>query len=163
VVGLVVGFEKMTRMCLACLLFHYLWLKDTLNVNHDFSQTSYLLQSAELQSMSEFVLVSYPWNDINHVFTGIPPHIPVLQELSVIKNKQGRLIGEFVELVSVVLGRLGADGGRMTEENLRSVLADFQNCIRCTIGRCNHTYINFYLQTLLQISSVVALLPLIFT
>jgi hypothetical protein len=70
--------------------------------------------------MSEFVLVLYPWNDINHVFTGIPPHISVLQELSVIKNKQGRLIGEFVEQVSVVLGRLGANGGRMMEENLRS-------------------------------------------
>jgi hypothetical protein len=137
-VGLVVGFEKITRMCLACLLYHYPWLKDTLNVNHVFAQTSYLHRCSELQTMVEYVHVTYPWNDICHVFTGIPPHISVLQELSVIKSKQERLIGEFVEEVSVVIGRLGSDGGRMTEDNLRNILTEFQRTFMQQINNGNN-------------------------
>jgi hypothetical protein len=126
-VGLVVGFEKITRMCLATLLFHHRWLVDMLMVNHVVQMTSYLHRSEDLQAKKEFVCISYPWNDSSHVFSGIPPHVSVLQELAVIKDKQQRLIGEFVEEVTKVLSRYAADGGRLTEDHLRTVLAEFQN------------------------------------
>jgi hypothetical protein len=125
-VGLVVGFEKITRMCLATLLFHSGWLRDTLVANHVFLVSSYLHRSEELLSKKSFVETSFPWNDKNHVFSGIPPHVSVLQELAVIKEKQERLIVEFVEQVTTVLSRYAADGGRLTEEHLRSVLTEFQ-------------------------------------
>jgi hypothetical protein len=87
-VGLIAGYEKITKMCLASLLFHCDWLKDTLNNNHVCKDSNYLHWSEELQLKREFVIITYPWNDIENVFTGIPPHVSVLQELSVIKHKQ---------------------------------------------------------------------------
>jgi hypothetical protein len=44
----------------------------------------------------------------------------------------------FVEQVSVVLGRLGADGGRMTEDNLRNVLAELQRTFMQHINTTNN-------------------------
>jgi hypothetical protein len=45
---LVAGFEKNTKMFLACLLVHHVWLKETLNANHVFLSFSYLHWSEQL-------------------------------------------------------------------------------------------------------------------
>jgi hypothetical protein len=52
--------------------------------------------------------------------------VSILQQLEPIKEKQGRLIGEFVEEVSNVMGRFNIDGGQLSEEKLRNILNDFQ-------------------------------------
>jgi hypothetical protein len=127
-VGQVVGFEKITRMCLASMLYHHGWLSSTLRVNHVVLQSSYLHRTAELLARrDECVGVTYPWDDVeNNAFTGIPPHVAVLQELASLKNSQKLLVTEFVAEVTIVLSRMGVDGGRFTEQHLRQVLQEFQ-------------------------------------
>jgi hypothetical protein len=125
-VGLIAGFEKVTRMCLASILFHSDWLRTTLMPNHIVLMSSHLHRSAEVQSKKGLVVVSYPWNDDKHTFSGIPPHVSILQQLQSIKESQGRLIGEFVEEVSNVMSRFNIDGGQLTEEKMRKILNEFQ-------------------------------------
>lgn len=58
-----------------------------------------------MQSKKQFVVVSYPWNDDENTYTGIPPHVSVMQQLESIEENQGRLIGEFVDEVTTLMER----------------------------------------------------------
>jgi hypothetical protein len=127
-VGKVDGFEKMSRMCLAAVLFHHGWLSSYLPVNHVFLQNSYIHRTAEiLARRDDCVQITYPWDDENNsAFTGVPPHIVLMQQLQSIKQKQQHLVSEFVAEVTGVISAMGVDGGRLTEQHLRQVLQEFQ-------------------------------------
>jgi hypothetical protein len=140
-VGLIVGFQKVTRMCLASILFHSSWLHDTLKPNHVFLVSSFVHRSEEMLKKKECTQITFPWNDSDNVFTGIPPHVSVMQELACIKEKQQRLIGEFVDEVSVVIGKLATDGGRMTEDGIRSIMLEFQHSFLKEFNNNNNTNI----------------------
>jgi hypothetical protein len=98
-----------------------------LNNNHAFKDSSYLHQLEELQLKREFVI---------HGMISEPPQVSVLQEFSVIKHKQEGLTGEFEE-VAVVIGRWGTDRRRNTEENLCTILTEFQRTFLQQINNNN--------------------------
>jgi hypothetical protein len=133
-VSLIAGFEKVTKMCLGSIMYHHSWLTQTLPANHCFLISSRVHRSEELTSRSEFVQVTYPWNDSTNAFSGIPPHITVLQELSYIKERQQSLVQDFIGKVKEVLEEMGVDGGRMSENNLRTILNDFQTSFKAQMG-----------------------------
>jgi hypothetical protein len=88
-VGNVVGFEKMTRMCLASIIYHHGWLLLIIHVNHVFLQSLYVHRKYKLlEWRDECVTVAYPWEDNNYAFTGVPPTIEFFQELASIKHNQ---------------------------------------------------------------------------
>jgi hypothetical protein len=141
-VGKVVGFEKMTRMCLAAVIYHHGWLSSVLHVNHVFLQSSYIHRTQEiLGRRDECVTVAYPWEDNNFAFTGVPPHTAILQELTAIKQNQRALMGEFVIEVTTVLNNMGIDGGRMTEQHLRHVLQELQTTFLQQLQQQNITVV----------------------
>jgi hypothetical protein len=80
------------------------------------------------------VLLSYPWDDINNAFSGIPPHISVMQELTCIKEKQLVLVDDFIGKMRDLLETMGVDGGRMSENNLRTILNEFQASFTAQMG-----------------------------
>jgi hypothetical protein len=113
------GFRKMTRMCLASILYHHDWLSSYLPSNHVFLITSHAHRTAEILSHSTDTSITYPWNDDN-AFTGIPPTTAILQQISSIKHKQQRLVAEFVEEVP------NMDILRLSESNLQNILNNFE-------------------------------------
>jgi hypothetical protein len=128
VVGRLPGWKKITIMCFACLIYHHGWLSSNLSTTHHcFFSSSISNRSAEVIAKKACVRITFPWDDNNtEHFSGIPPHVSILNELQIIKKKQTRLVDEFVAKVTDVLNSMGGNGGRITEENLKKVLLDFQ-------------------------------------
>jgi hypothetical protein len=126
---LVVGFGKLIRMCLASLLFHRKWIVDTLVVNHVVRLASVTLRNESVLTKIDtlkFLRVTYPWNDNEHVFGGIPPHVALLQQLMLLRSDQMNLINTFTDRVKEALASYGVNSDRLTEDRLRTVLKDFQ-------------------------------------
>jgi hypothetical protein len=134
----VVRFGKLTRMCLASLLYHRRWIFDSLAVNHVVRFASYSLRNddsiAKIES-SSFLRVTYPWNDNEHFFGGIPPHVSLLQELMLLRSDQTNLITNFVDRVKEALSSYGVNSDRLTEQRLRAVLDEFQVGLASQIGQ----------------------------
>jgi hypothetical protein len=71
--------------------------------------------------------VTFPWNDDNNkAFSGIPPHVALLQEVTQIKDNQASLVVEYIAQMKVLLQQMGVDGGRFSETNLRNILDEFE-------------------------------------
>ena len=69
-----------------------------------------------LNRAPDCVAVSHPWSDdFHYTFTGIPPHVATLQELTVVKNEQQWLIEGFVDNVKTAIDESGIGGGAMME------------------------------------------------
>jgi hypothetical protein len=86
-VSLLVGFGKLCRMCLASILYHRSWIFEKFNANHVFRVSSVALRSDEviekLSNQNELIKVTYPWSDNNNHFSGVPPHVALLQEIRI--------------------------------------------------------------------------------
>jgi hypothetical protein len=134
-VALINGMTKLTRMCLASILYHYEWLVNVLGRNHTFLVSSVVHRNEVVENYRESVKVTFPWNDSNHHYSGIPPHVAVLQDLSVLKNAQQQLlhdqqqmVGNFVAQTRRLLEEMGHDGGRMADRQyMRNMLDEFQH------------------------------------
>jgi hypothetical protein len=109
--------------------YHYEWLVNVLGRNHTFLVSSVIHRSDGVEQFRASVQVSYPWNDnINH-YSGIPPHVTVLQDMAMLKNTQEQLlrdqqqlVGDFVTQTRILL----ADGGRLADrEYMRDMLDQF--------------------------------------
>jgi hypothetical protein len=117
-------------MCLASLLFHRQWIFDSLVVNHVVRVASVALRDENVLTKIEtlkFLRVTYPWNDNEHVFGGIPPHVALLQQLKLLRSDQLNLINNFTDRVKEALTSYGVNADKLTEERLRLVLKDFQH------------------------------------
>lgn len=134
-IALVDGLERLTRMCLASIIYHSDWLVNILGINHTFLVASVVHRNEIVENYRANVKVTYPWNDsINH-YSGIPPHVAVLQDLSIMKNAQQELlrdqqqmVGTFVAQTRHLLEEMGHDGGRMADRQyMRNMLDEFQN------------------------------------
>jgi hypothetical protein len=114
-------------MCVASLLHHRVWLDSSLYHNHVFFQSSTILRNQEFVDwMSNTVIVTYPWNDLEHTFSGVPPYTSLLQELHLIKTDQRDLISNFVTKVRVALEGFGLDADRISmEQRIKNLLNDF--------------------------------------
>jgi hypothetical protein len=131
ILGVIATFGRLTTMCLASLLYHREYLVSKLSSNHVVLATSQCFRSGELldrlNNEKKCVGVTYPWNDSkNNAFSGIPPHVALMQEVTQIKDKQTLLVAEFIGQVKGVLEEMGVDGGRMSENNLRNILKNFE-------------------------------------
>jgi len=86
------NYGLLTWMCLALLLYHHQWILNTLMVNHVVHCVSIVLCHRDVidrcNANPDLVRISYPWNDCSHVYTGIPPHVVTLQELTLLQEDQ---------------------------------------------------------------------------
>ena len=92
------GFGRLTRMCLASFLYHRRWIVEKLHPNHVVIVASYVFRTADVineVNNNNHINVTYPWNDNDHVFSGVPPHAALLQELRSIRADQLNLIQSF--------------------------------------------------------------------
>jgi hypothetical protein len=113
------GFSRMVWMCLASLIYHQRWIERTFYVNHVIRLCASVLRSNEASkrlAMGNFIQVTFPWNDREHVYTGVPPHCVLLQQLSRISSSQQNLLDIFVDNVVTGLNRAGVTGEQMSAD-----------------------------------------------
>jgi len=126
-------YGLLTRMCLATLLHHRGWITENFSENHIVHFCSTALRRDDVSrrlSENALVVVTYPWNDkASHSYSGVPPYVSVMQELSLLRHDQLNLIDNFVIKVKVALDEFGIDGDRITLNNLRQILDQFRNDI----------------------------------
>jgi hypothetical protein len=129
---LIDGFGKLTRMCLASLLYHRSWIFDTFVTNHVVRVASYSLRDENVITKinsSSFLKVTYPWNDNEHSFSGIPPFSAVLQKLTRIEYCQSNLVSNFENKVIEAMRLYGLHSDRQSEERVRALFAELRTDI----------------------------------
>ena len=72
------------------------------------------------------VAVTFPWNNNVSAFSGIPPHVSLMQQIQGINERTQGMVVEFVQKMMDALESMGVDGGRMNEHHLRNILQEFQ-------------------------------------
>ncbi len=133
-VGNIPGYGLLTCMCLASLLYHRKWIVDSFAANHIVCCSSFILRQADIiakcTTNPEVVIIAYPWTEDgngNHVYSGIPLHSAIMQQLTYLQANQKNLIENFINKVKVALEEFGIDSERMTVENLHHILDQFWN------------------------------------
>ena len=63
-------------------------------------------------------------------FTGIPPHCAVLQQLSMIRSEQEKLVDTFVDKVKKAIDESGLTGNGVTEQRLQNMFQSFAQDLR---------------------------------
>ena len=135
-VSAIVHLHRLTLMCMASLAYHRRFVLDTMHVNHVVRLTGALhrneaaLALLDNENDNPPVVVTYPWSAAGHVYTGIPPHVAVLEELQVLKNQQRTLIDSFIENVKTAIDECGLAGGALSEQRLRTIFNDFSDELR---------------------------------
>lgn len=137
----IAGWGRLTKMCLASMLYHHGYLVSVLHVNHVFRVTSLAFRDGELlqrlRNDKDMIQVTFPWNDVDKAFSGIPPHVSIMQQVQQINDKQSRLVGDFIGEMKATLEQMGVDGGRMSEDNLRGILNNFEERFANRFGSGN--------------------------
>jgi hypothetical protein len=132
------AFRRILLMCLASVCHHRPFVLD-LVPNHVVRLTSSIHRSADAMQRfddeAEVVVVTHPWNDDRHVFTGIPPHVAVLQDLNLVKVQQRELIDTFVVKVKQAIDESGVGGGVLSEARLRAIFDDFATTLEVRLNR----------------------------
>jgi hypothetical protein len=117
-------------MCLACIIYHQDWVQTYFSGDHVIRSVSHVLKLPDILEKlkdPDFIKVTYPWNDNEHVFTGVPPHCAVLQHLARISEKQSEMLSGFVDNVVAGLDKAGVSGERLTSERIRDILNEFKD------------------------------------
>ncbi|KAL7561023.1 hypothetical protein ACA910_000106 [Epithemia clementina (nom. ined.)] len=114
-------------MCLASTLYHCEYISNFAS-NHIARITSYVFcHAATLEFFTEnldAIVTKTPWEDQDHHFSGIPPHLTVLHKLMEVKTEQHALVDKFIDRMKVVLDERGIEGGNLTMVQLQAVIAD---------------------------------------
>ncbi|KAL7579696.1 hypothetical protein ACA910_021842 [Epithemia clementina (nom. ined.)] len=115
------GLGKMCRMCLVSTLYHCKFISNFAS-NHIAQITSYdFCHTATLEFFTEnldAVVTKTPWEDQDHHFSGISPHLTALHELMEVKTEQHALVDKFMDKIKVVLDERGTEGGNLTVAQL---------------------------------------------
>ena len=132
--------KRLTLMCSSSIVYHCEFIVGTLEVNHVIRMTGHLFRNAYLlqhvSNSNGCVVVSFPWLSIGvHVFTGIPPHVAVLQELDEMKTQQQGLIESFIDKVKQAIDECGLAGGVLSEHRLRTIFDGFAEEIHRQLGQ----------------------------
>lgn len=137
----ITGLGRLTLMCLASIIYHRYWILSYMHVNHVFRVTCHCLRNGELLAQfnndnnnNDMVQVTYPWADKNHAFSGIPPHVALMQQVSKVLDNQSQLVAEFIRELTKALEQMGIDGGRMSEANLVRILKNFEDNFMNRVG-----------------------------
>lgn len=131
------GMGRICTMTLASLVNARAWISDSFAPGHVIRQSFQVWFTENLRRKLEedptFVVVTYPWEDNRHVYTGIPPHVALLQEISIIKNNTQDLINNFGNRVQTALAAQGYGPNHLTAEGLRAILQEFRIQLRVEI------------------------------
>ncbi|KAL7573502.1 hypothetical protein ACA910_019819 [Epithemia clementina (nom. ined.)] len=115
----------MCRMCLASTLYHCKYISN-FSSNHIAQFTSYVFcHAATLGFFKEnldAIVTKTPWEDQDHHFSGIPPHLTALHKLMEVKTEQRALVDKFMERMKVVLDERGLEGGNLTMVQLQAII-----------------------------------------
>jgi hypothetical protein len=137
----VVGFGRLIWMCLASMVYHRQWIESRCRGHHVIRDCSHIYRTNEtLEWMAKdanFVVVTSPWNDKEHVFTGVPPHCALMQQLMVIRDSQHNILDSFVDNVVAGLNRAGVTGEALTTERIREMMNEFREDIRQSLRLSN--------------------------
>ncbi|KAL7557256.1 hypothetical protein ACA910_001220 [Epithemia clementina (nom. ined.)] len=121
------GFGKMCCMCLVSTLYHCEYISNFAS-NHIAQITSYVFcHAAMLEFFTEnldAVVTKITWEDRDHHFSRIPPHLTALHELMEVNTEQHALVDKFIDRMKVVLDEQGIEGGNLTMVQLQAVIAD---------------------------------------
>ena len=101
-------FLHLKLMCLASMVNHHWFIVECFMLtNHIVLASGQLFQDEEvlhqLDNNPDCVVVTYPWSSNGGSFTGVPPHVAVLQELHSLKVKQQSLIDNFISKVKTAI------------------------------------------------------------
>jgi hypothetical protein len=123
VVAAMPELQRLCCMCFASLCYHQKYITDTLPVNHPVRFVSYFLRDSDVQlfiaSDENLVRVTYPWNDdLGRSYSGVPPHIALMQELAFIRHEQKDLVELFVAKVRIAIDESGLTGSGVMENRL---------------------------------------------
>ena len=115
-------FLYLKLMCLASIVNHRRFIVDHFNANHVVLASGQLFQDKEvlhqLDNNPDYVVVTYPWSSNGGSFTGVLPHVAVLQELQSLKVKQQSLIGNFISKVKTAIEECDLASGSLSEQRL---------------------------------------------
>jgi len=100
-------------------------------VNHVVHCSSVVLCQADVVWRCDenpgIIVVTCRWNDnVGHVYTGVPPYVAMLQELTLLQTEQRNLIDGFVNRVKTALEEYGVKE-QLTVENLNQILDHFRD------------------------------------
>lgn len=138
-IQLIAGLGRLSLMCLASIIYHRHWILSYMHVNHVFRVTCHTLRNGELLALinssnnKDMIQVTHPWTD-NNAFSGIPPHVSIMQQVTQVLDKQSQLVGDFIVQLEKSLEQMGIDGGRMSESNLKDILKNFEEKFINRIG-----------------------------
>ncbi|KAL7571723.1 hypothetical protein ACA910_002823 [Epithemia clementina (nom. ined.)] len=79
------------------------------------------------------VVMKTPWEDLDHHFSRIPPHLTALHELMEVKTEQHALVDKFIDKMKVVLDERGIEGGNLTVAQLQAAIGDGVREIRARL------------------------------
>ena len=85
------------------------------------------------------VQVTYPWNDNVKAFSGIPPHIALMEQVAQVLDKQTHLVKEFIVEMEKTLTAMGIDGDRMSAASIKEILKNFEESFLSRIGQPLHS------------------------
>jgi hypothetical protein len=126
------NLSRVTLMCLASSCHHRAFVR-TLAVNHVCRVASVFDRSAahwQTVEANAVVEVTYPWSDMVNVYTGIPPHAVLLQELMSIKMDQRSMMESFIDKVKKGIEESGVGGNAMSEQRLGVMFERFSTDLR---------------------------------
>ena len=123
---------QLATMCTASLLFHRNFVI-MLQPNH-VVRMSHLVQNAfilrTVEDNSNIVVEMYLWKNKTHAFSGIPPHIVLLQRMEQVRKQQETLMNTFVKNLQTAIDESGLTGSRVTEQRLQRLFDGFSRTMR---------------------------------
>ena len=129
--------SHLALMCTASLVFHREFVARKLHPNHVVC-SSYIYGGATVlrhaKENQNVVVVLYPWNDTAYAFSGIPPHVVLLQQMEQVREQQETLLNTFVDKVCTAIDQLGLTGSGVTEQRLEKLFDGFSRSLRQQLG-----------------------------
>ena len=124
----VTGFERTLTMCLARLV-HGRVAVLALDDHHVARKCSLFMDPSKVEPCLEHLKLCHPWEDIEGddspaQISGVPPHVAILNNAQEMLVQQKKTSTEVIDGVNHSLDRCGTDGGRMTEERVRTLMQE---------------------------------------
>ena len=133
--SMLTGIAHLSRMTLCCfvsLAYHRAFITTNLGPNHVVRTSGPFFRDGNALThvgTGTTIVVSYPWSS-SEAFTGIPPHVSILQDLTWLRTAQEGLIESFVGKVKQAIDECSLSGGALTEQHLRDIFEGFSNEMR---------------------------------
>ena len=123
-------FLHLKLFCLESMVKHHQFIVEHCNANHVVLAIGQLFQDKEilnqLDNNPDCVVVTYPWSSNGGSFTGVPPHVGVLQEFHSLKVKLQSLIDILISKVKTAIEECDLVSETLSEQRLQQIFDGFQ-------------------------------------